>query len=93
MTIGLKGERFMMVKNEFEVVHVPRFREDDIVQFAEAVEATHGIYENRCVKQGVNVASAYGLGGQRQDQRVEGWVLGIRYRAVSGRCRRSAQGL
>jgi len=48
MTVGLKGERFMMVKNEFEVVHVPRFREDDIMQFADAVEATHKIYEHRC---------------------------------------------
>ena len=47
MSIGLAGQRFMMVKNEFEVVHVPRFREDDIVQFAEAVDATHNIYQHR----------------------------------------------
>ena len=49
MSVGLAGERFMMVKNEFEVVHVPRFREPDVVQFADAVEATHGIYEHRWV--------------------------------------------
>ena len=37
-----------MVKNEFEIVHVPRFREPDIVQFAEAVDMTHNIYQHRC---------------------------------------------
>ena len=36
-----------MVKNEFEVVHVPRFREPDIVQFADAVDVTHRIYTHR----------------------------------------------
>ena len=49
LSIGLKGEaRFQMAKNEFEVVHVKRFRQPDIVQFTDAVDATHGIYEHRC---------------------------------------------
>ena len=47
LSIGLAGERFQMVKNEFEVVHVPRFREPDIVQFADAVDVTHRIYTHR----------------------------------------------
>jgi hypothetical protein len=38
-----------MVKNEFECVHVKRFTEPDVVQFTEAVDATHGMYEHRCV--------------------------------------------
>ena len=37
-----------MAKNEFECVHVKRFTQPDIVQFTEAVDATHGIYEHRC---------------------------------------------
>jgi len=36
-----------MAKNEFECVHVRRFAEPDIVQFTEAVDVTHGIYEHR----------------------------------------------
>ena len=51
----------MMVKNEFEVIHVPRFREPDIVQFAEAVDATHGIYQHRSVGLGFDLG-AWGLG-------------------------------
>ena len=51
LTIGLAGKaRFQMVKNEFEVVHVPRFRQADIFQFAETVDLTHKIYESRCGK-------------------------------------------
>ena len=48
LSVGLKGEvRFQMVKNEFECIHVARFNQPDIVQFTEAVDATHGIYEHR----------------------------------------------
>ena len=50
LTIGLKGEdRWQMAKNEFECVHVKRFIEPDIVQFTEAIDVTHGIYEHRWV--------------------------------------------
>ena len=51
LSVGLKGEvRFQMVKNEFECIHVARFNQPDIVQFTEAVDATHGIYEHRSVR-------------------------------------------
>ena len=51
LSIGLKAEvRFQMIKNEFECLHVPRFLEPDVVQFTEAIDATHGIYERRCVR-------------------------------------------
>ena len=51
LSIGIKGElRWQMVKNEFECLHVNRFTEPDIVQFTDAVDATHGIYEHRCAR-------------------------------------------
>ena len=56
LSVGLKGEkRFQMVKNEFECLHVKRFIQPDIVQFTEAVDATHGIYEHRCTRREIGV--------------------------------------
>jgi len=57
LTVGLKGEeRWQMAKNEFECVHVKRFIEPDIVQFTEAIDATHGIYEHRCGRTGLSLS-------------------------------------
>ena len=49
LTAGLKddGIRWQMIKNEFECVDVRRFTQPDVVQFTEAIDATHGIYEHR----------------------------------------------
>ena len=37
----------MMIWNEMEVVDVRRFRQRDMMAFAEAVEETHHIYDRR----------------------------------------------
>lgn len=38
----------MMIWNEMEIVNVARFRQPDIMGFAEAVEESRHIYDNRC---------------------------------------------
>ena len=43
----LRTRNFAMIWNEMEIVDVRRFQQRDIMAFAEAVEATHHIYERR----------------------------------------------
>ena len=37
-------------RNEIEIVHVPRFLEQDIQDFVDAVDATHHIFDRRCCR-------------------------------------------
>ncbi len=37
-------------RNEFEILHVPRYLQQDMLDFADAVDATHHIFDRRCVK-------------------------------------------
>ncbi len=74
--IGSGLDRHMQSNAQFEpqVLHVPRFQEPDIVRFADAVDATHKIYEKRWVTQGEGAFTAWvGIAVQGSDVAVGVW--------------------